>query len=182
MFVIQCVQSLYLTMLKKLQIIISGLIIFFISSCSYDENFKTVQEKNLFTIEVAPYLTKTRDLSTIPSLQYYNRFRTVYLVVKSDLISTLDQSFEDYHHDFVQSFEERFPDTKFTTISKTDLNGFPAIIEETTIKTDGEKVWYLSATVKGKQHYFQLLSWTLDHRKEKYEVDIQKMIQSFQVL
>lgn len=158
------------------------LLILLLHACTYDEAFKIVNEKNLYTLEIASYLTKTRDLSTIPSLQYHNRFRTVYLVIKNDLISTIDMDFESYRQEFVNSFLERFPDAQLNTLPQNELNGYPAIMEEIVVKTDGEKVWYLSATVKGKKHYYQILSWTLDHRKEKYEQDIRQMVQSFQIL
>jgi hypothetical protein len=153
-----------------------------IIACSYPEGYKTIIEKEQYSIDVAGYLTKTRDLSTTPSLQYHNRFRTVYLVVTDKLKSSTEENFEKYHHNLIKSFEKQFGKIKVTVLPDTLLNGHKAIIEEIELKTDGEKVWYYIATLETDKYFYQVCSWTIDRRKEKYEADIRHMVNSFKEL
>ena len=151
-------------------------------SCSYPEGYKPIIEKDRYTIDIAGYLTKTRDLSTTPSLQYHNRFRTVYLVVADKIKSSTEENFKQYHDNLIASFKKQFGEIKVTVLPDTVLNGHKAIIEEISLKTDGEKVWYYIATLETDKYYYQVCSWTIERRKEKYEADIRHMVNSFKEL
>lgn len=164
----------------NITIVVAALLSLF--ACSYPEGYKTIIEKDRYSIDIAGYLTKTRDLSTTPSLQYHNRFRTVYLVVTDKLKSSTDEDFEKYHNNLVKSFEKQFGEIKVKVLPDTLLNGHTAIIEEIELKTDGEKVWYYIATLETDNYFYQVCSWTLDRRKEKYETDIRHMVNSFKEL
>lgn len=166
----------------KPNLIISFLFLFFIASCSYQEGYKSITEKGQFNIEVAGYLTKTRDLSTEPSLQYHNRFRTVYLLVDDKLKSKDKESFTVFHDNILKGFKKTFGEVKVKTLPDTILNGKKAIIQELSLKTDGEKVFYILACVETDKFYYQLCSWTLDFRRDKYEKDLRHMIYSFKEL
>src|SRR5690606_24671192 len=134
--------------------------IFVLASCSYPEGYKTIQEKNIYEIDVAGYLTKTRDMWSVPSLQYHNRFRTVYLIVVDKLKSTTNnKSFEEFNQDVLKDFKTQFPG--MTIIPSTDslINGHRAIVHEMEAEMDGEKVWYLLAVLEGKERYYQVCSW-----------------------
>jgi len=152
------------------------------SGCSYPEGYKLVNEKDKFSVEVAGYMSKTRDLSTNPSLQYHNRFRTVYLIVDDVHKSTTKETFEEYHKRNIDGFKKRFGDIRVTTLPDTLLNGQKALLEEIRLKTDNEYVWYYLATVETKEYYYQVCSWTIEKRKEKYEKDIRYMVNSFKEL
>jgi hypothetical protein len=152
------------------------------SGCSYPEGYKLINEKDKFSIEVAGYLTKTRDLSTNPSLQYHNRFRTVYLLVDDVHKSTTKETFEEYHKRNIDGFKKRFGNITITVLPDTLLNGHKALLEEIRLKTDNEYVWYYLATVETEEYYYQICSWTIEKRKEKYEKDIRHMVNSFKEL
>jgi hypothetical protein len=158
---------------------ISYIIILFLTACVYPEGYKLVTEKDKFTVEVAGYLTKTRDLSPVPSLQYHNRYRTVYLLIEDTHKSTTQESFEAYHQKIIDGFKKRFGTIQVTVLPDTMLNGHRAILEEITVKTDGEEVWYYLATIESPKRFYQVCSWTISRRKEKYEKDIRHMVNSF---
>jgi hypothetical protein len=152
------------------------------AGCTYQKGYKNIVEKDKFSIEVAGYLSKTRDLSTTPSLQYHNRFRTVYLLVDDTHKSTTKESFVQYHENALNGFRKIFGDIKVTVLPDTLLNGQKCILEEIVLKTDNEKVWYLLATIETEKNYYQVCSWTIEKRKEKYENDIRYMVTSFKEL
>jgi hypothetical protein len=169
-------------MLKNKFIAVLFLLCSILAGCYYPEGYKIVTEKDRYTVDVANYLTKTRDLSTTPSLQYHNRYRTVYLLIEDTHKYTTKESFEDYHQKIIDGFKKRFGAINITALPDTLLNGNRAVFEEITLKTDGENVWYYLATVETPKRYYQICSWTIERRKEKYENDIRQMVNSFKEL
>lgn len=156
-----------------------GISFLWLLACSYPRGYKTVIEKNKYAIEVASYLTRTRDLSSTPGLQYHNRYRTVYLVVEDTYKSTTDESFEAYCEKVIEGFKKRFGNIQVYQLPDTQLNGQRAVLQEITLSTDGEEVWYYLAMVETQKRYYQICSWTIARRKDKYEQDIRHMVHSF---
>jgi hypothetical protein len=152
------------------------------AGCNYPEGYKPLIEKDKYSIEVAGYLSRTRDLSTNPSLQYHNRFRTVYLLVDDTHKSTTKDDLTQYHQNIINGFKKQFGNITLKTLPDTLLNGKKAILEEIRLKTDNEYVWYYLATVETDKNFYQICSWTIEKRKEKYETDIRHMVNSFKEL
>jgi hypothetical protein len=71
---------------------------------------------------------------------------------------------------------------QFDSISEmknTKINGLNAKTQTFSGDVKGVNAFYEVALVEGKNHFYQILTWTLHSRKEEHHERMQKIIYSF---
>ncbi len=151
-----------------------------IAGCSYPEGLQEKEVAGRFKMSVVGYVSETDELHPKGIFQYQNEFRTVYLLVLDT--PRIDLSLAEYGKFASEKIATVLTDSLITPIdSITSINGAPALEYELEGNITNERVWYRLAVVEGKQHYYQILGWTILQRKDKYGQDIADMIRSFKL-
>jgi hypothetical protein len=168
--------------MKKILAIL--LIVSVVAGCNLKKtNFKEVKGKTNFTMQMPEYLTEVTDLNADASLQYSNTKEEVYLIViddskeelkKADVTYTLQQYF-----DFAaKNLEGSVSNYKLATpVSKT-INGNKALVGEITGKFQQYDVYYKIGAIESPKNFYQVVTWTMGDKKDKYAADMDTMIES----
>lgn len=152
-----------------------------VASCKYAEGLQEKEVKGRFTISVTDYVREADDLHPNGVFQYSSPYRTVYLLVLDTAKAGL--TLADYGQIASSRLAVALADSAITTIdSIASINGAPALEYEVEGNITNERVWYKLAVIEGKEHYYQVLGWTIYQRKDKYGQDITDMVQSFKLL
>lgn len=178
----------------KIKAAITAIALLLLVSCGDDEKTETVKIGGKYLLELPSYLTKTKGLNDDASLEYQNAIRELYVVVidedKAELQKVLDENelYDIYPNDLdgytklvTENFEKGFSLDNPPVSKDIKINGLSAKVMSFEGKVDGiqKMVYYKMAFVEGKNRYYQVMTWTLAERKEKYEPVMQKMIDSF---
>ncbi len=148
--------------------------------CKYSEALEEREVKGRFKISVADYMSETDKLHPNGVFQYSSQYRTVYLLVLDTAKAGL--TLADYGKIATERIATALGDSSITPIdSITSINGAPALEYEMEGNITNERVWYKLAVVEGKQHYYQILGWTIAQRQEKYGQNITDMVRSFKL-
>ncbi|CAN5281950.1 hypothetical protein BH09BAC1_BH09BAC1_21000 [soil metagenome] len=151
------------------------------ASCKYSEGLEEQEVKGRFKISVTDYMSESDELHPQAVFQYSSPYRTVYLLVLDT--PRIDLSLAAYGKIASEKLVSALTDSTITPIdSVTAINGAPAIAYELEGNITNERVWYYMAIVEGKQHYYQILGWTILQRKEKYGKHIEDMVRSFKLV
>lgn len=163
-----------------------------LGSCLGRDGDEIIQVKDQYQIWVPKSLFKADDLNEDASLQYMNALDELYVIVIDESMEELNEAFTGLY-DSVESFEgfefyvnlvsSSFFDAleldPYPQLEKTTINDLPAMVTGMDATADGIAVTYECAFVKGRDHYYQIIAWTLTDRKEKMQQKMDKMIASF---
>lgn len=168
---------------------------FLVLSCQGDETQKiTIQ--NLYEIELPKSLSKADNLHEDASLQYQNLFSEFYTIVIhepsdsfDELIATDPMLADNYTAD-LNGYSEILKDNlmatikdgKFSAFENSTINGLKAKQMNVSGTVDNIGVYYEFAFVKGKNQYYQIVSWTESKRKDDHSKSMQNIIASFKEL
>lgn len=75
-------------------------------------------------------------------------------------------------------FEETLKNGKVSIPGRQEINGNKALVAEITGVLNGIDVFYKLAVIETNKKFYQVLTWTRADRKEKYEKDLVKIIES----
>lgn len=153
-----------------------------VAGCKYSEGLVEEHEvAGRFKISVTDYMDDTDKLHPKGVFQYSSPYRTVYLLVLDTAKTGL--TLAEYGKIATEMLVGALSDSTITPIdSITTLNGAPALEYNMEGNITNERVWYKLAVVEGKEHYYQVLGWTILQRQEKYGQDITDMVRSFKVI
>ncbi len=153
---------------------------------------ETVKVNNLYTVEIPAFLTKAKHLNEEASLQYQNLLKEVYIVVldeSKEAVETviIDNGLEDYYTFDVDGYANLLTDglessVTFDSIPELHpkkINGLNARTMNFTGKMEGIHIYWDFAFIEGRNNYYQVMSWTLVDRKDKYKDVMSTMINSF---
>jgi hypothetical protein len=163
-------------------------IAFTIASCKHETVFTEVKVNNRFSISVPEYMQPCADLHKDASLQYQNTELDIYAMVIEEKKATMENYNLDYDIDTYfkniasQAFIENIKNGKVSPAGRQTINGNKALTSEITGNIDGTDVYYKLAIVESKFSFYQILTWTRADRKEKYNADMTKFIESFKEL
>ena len=164
------------------------IVVFTITSCKHEPVFTEVKVNNRFAISVPDYMQPCADLHKDASLQYQNTELDVYALVIEEKKATMETYNLDYDIDLYfkniasQAFIENIKNGKVSPPGRQTIDGNKALTSEITGNIDGTDVYYKMAIVESKFSFYQILAWTRVDRKEKYEGDMTKFIESFKEL
>lgn len=121
------------------------------------------------------------------SLQMGNLFAETYVLVISetkDEISTVmdDATLDDYSDLIINNMVETTPGLLATPKVSAPLNGMPAYHFKARGPVEGHAVVFIGVLIEGKQHFHQVLCWTLLDREAKNTAKLEGVIQTFREL
>ncbi len=180
------------SMKHLLYFIISAVI--FTSCHVFDsENKITIEDK--YSIKLPSYVAETTNLNEDASLQYKNTLREFYVIVidesmeefgnviiEYDLSDEYPNNLQGYSNLVVDMFAESISNFKLTDSKKIEINGLSGNYFEIEGVVDDYDIYYNFVIVKGNDTYYQILTWTLLHKKENHKTAMHKIINSFMEL
>jgi len=170
-------------------------IIILFASCDAMVKKVEVVTDNKFKLQLPDYLANVKgELNDEAQLQYMNGLREVYLVALHEPKSEFDNYVElgllesdesksqlDLYTNLLNDMtEESSENYKLKQRIDTVINGNSAIVCHQTKKVDGIETYFVTAFIQGVSDYYQIYSWTLLERKDRYESQLEEMIFSFQ--
>lgn len=165
--------------------------IILLAGCSTEPQEVVIDNK--YKLTLPGDLTSTTRLNDDASFQYYNGFKELYIMVIEDAFDEVYTSITDLELEGEYPFNfEGFcmlacsgDENVFAGVSdrekleKTTINGLDARTFDNVRTLNGIEVYYKMALVQGKETYYQIITWTLPERSEKYGTVMEDMINSF---
>ena len=163
-----------------------GFLLLLLVSCNSNTATRTVKIKNKYSLELPSFLSEVQSLNPAASLQYQNPLKEFYVIVldepKTDFANPDVINLEEYKNMLRANLEENLEHPSFSPIRDTVLNGLKAKLFSLSDKTDGIEIYYQFAYIESKTDFYQILTWTLENRKDKFSKDMDKIIASFKTL
>ncbi len=154
-------------------------------SCDLLETkFTTKTVKDLYSVDLADYLSETTDLNSQASLQYKREpaLGEIYIIVIDDDKKAMGEGTYDIksYFDFaLGNIKNGITGNNSSEPKTKEINGLKAIQTEVTGKFGETGIFYLITIVESESHFYQILTWTIDGNKSRYEKDMLKMVDSF---
>lgn len=176
--------------MKKNFLIVSLLTLLFIS-CQ-DEEARTVKVKGKYAIDIPGFLTETNQINEDASLQYANVPRELNIIVIDEPVTDVENAItennlENYYSNDLDGYVNLLTDGLDTEveldstpkIKSLTINGLEARRMDFTGKTDDLHIYWKFTFLKGRNTYYQVITWTLADKKEENEPVMEKMVNSF---
>lgn len=154
--------------------------------------WKVVHSKN-FSIKVPDYLKKGTDLHEDAVVQYQNIIKEFYFIViqesaegfhatitESELGEEYPPNLDGYANFVAANFSENVDELfKKTDMKPITVNGKEGRYFEANAKVGDVNIHYHYGFIQGDTTYYQLLSWTLMNKEQKFNTTMLNMLQSF---
>lgn len=163
-----------------------------------DDSFKEVKINEQYSMKLPDYLEEGSDLNDEASLQYQNLAKEVYVIVidesKQDFIDVFKQlgeydstksACDNYATAQMKSIEGNMETvTSKSTLRTNKINGCDARIADVTGTQSGidDSMGFTVAFLEGKDNLYMVMTWTFEKDKDKYQDDMDGMINSFKEL
>ena len=179
-------------MVKTIFIIIGLLIL---TACSEMGKPQKVVIENRYSMEVPPFLVKATNLNKEASLQYQNIYFGFYVIVLDETKKEVCKSLTDnelggdYTPDFngyckliFDNYLNKIEIKNKSEISEYNINGLKAKKMTMDGKFEGVDAYFYISLIDGKDTFYQIMTWTLQDKKNKYSGVMEKMINTFNEL
>lgn len=163
-----------------------------LAACNSGNETQTVKVDDRYVLEIPDFLKESKDLHDSASLQYENALREFYVIV-------IDEPIEGFHNAILENnLQDEYPASieGFTKLMVKDLtaalqakalpaikdisiNGLPARQFDINGSFENLPVYWKTAYIKGKENYYQVITWTQGKNKEKYKQQMQDILNSF---
>ena len=122
--------------------------------------------------------------STDASLQVGNLYREEYLVIISEPRADFGEDFTcaEFANAAAQISAEEIEDAKISAPSPIDLNGMEAYQTQISGIVDAVEIDYFNTYVKGREHFHQILTWTLSSNRETAFPRFRQVVDTFHEL
>lgn len=175
------------------KIVFYGLLILTFIQCQKKEETELVKVKKQYSIEIPKSLTKVDYLHADASLQYQNEQTEFYTIVidepcldfntlvlqEADLRANYSPDLTGYALLLKNNIALLLKDGEFSDVENIQVNGLEGKLMEASGKIDGIEVYYQLAFIKGKETYYQIVSWTELNRKKIHQESMSAIISSF---
>jgi Domain of unknown function (DUF4190) len=144
------------------------------------ERKEVVSEDAKIKVNAPGTWTKLPELNKRASLQVGNKSKEVYLIVITDTKADLDNFALEKHQQ--QTRERMLHEMKNSSATQTvslTIDGHPALQDELTGTENGTNIVFLHTTVDDRDHFQQILAWTLKSRWQKQNQLLREVTQSF---
>lgn len=163
---------------------------------SKENDFRTIEVKNRFSIQIPSILKQDSTLSEDASLALSNPIKELYAIViedpKNEFFNAITENLLDsvYSKD-LDGYSKLLKTGMLDNISeiyqetdpiKTTINGLESHTLEVAGKIEDVKIYYYVAHIKGKDTFYQIITWTLLNRKEMHKALMEKIVFSFKEL
>lgn len=183
--------------MKNLLILI--ILVVFLASCGANNESKSkdaetgkVTIKNLYSLVIPPSLREATNLNEEASLQYQNPVKELYIITIDEPVSGYEKAIDDnnlgetygkdlkgYSSFVIDNLVASCKPIKSPTTTDVKINGMDAKVTEIEANLGGYDIYYLVANVKGKENFYQVMTWTLLTKKDENKAEMQAMIDSF---
>lgn len=175
----------------------NGLLVYLIliltlSSCGVSDSVEPVTFQNLYSLEVPSFMEATTALNDDASLQYQNLIKELYVIVIHETKDEINNAITDNNLDFIYSkdfdgysqmvvdnFNESINIINRSEISDIIINGLKAKTFTLSGTVEGVEAYFKFCLVEGNDNYYQIMTWTLEDRKDKYSEKMNSIINSF---
>lgn len=168
------------------KIFVLGFLSVLFASCNSKTEFQTVKIKNRYSLELPDYMGEAKNLNTEASLQYQNTFRELYAIVldepKTDFPNPGEVNLENFADIVRGNLDSTLKNPTFSATRDTVINGLKAKLFSLSDGSEGVNIYYQFAYIESKNHFYQILTWTLENRKDQFTKDMDKIIASFKEL
>jgi len=173
------------TYMKIIKTLAFCMLFVFVGSCSYSDEFHTIQEPGHFSIEFPEYIDKLDGLSNTTPYQYGNLFRNFYIIIEEAPLAKFP-SVEAYAQTSVNELLNAGTLSSPDTLEIKQLKDFNGLSGRHLILTadvgEGElfkPILYHLLHLKSEDRYYHLVLWTWAEWEEKYEATIPRILKSF---
>lgn len=160
-----------------------GFLSLFFFACNSSTDYATVKIKNRYSLDLPDYMEQAQSLNTEASLQYQNTFRELYAIVldepKTDFPNPQEVDLDEFEGIVRRNLESSLKNPVFSATRDTVINGLKARLFSLSDNTKGVDIYYQFAYIESKRHFYQILTWTLENRKEQSSKDMDRIIASF---
>ncbi len=169
--------------------------LFIFQSCSSGEEEKLVTVENNFSLSLPKFLKEVDDLNAAASLQYQSGIKEFYVLVldeskdevhaginENNLAEIYENNIEGYSKLIVENFQQGLAEPDFSETIDTIINGLPAKLTSVKGIVEDIEIFYSLGVYEGEENYFQVLTWTLESRKDKYKSKMKKILCSMKDL
>lgn len=160
---------------------------------SKEAEFKTLNVKNKFSLDIPSLLKVDSTLSKDASLGLANPIKELYTIVIEDPKNEFFNAITENGLDSVYSkdlagYSKLLKTGMLDNLSeiyqeseplKTTINGLESNTLEVAGKVEDVKIYYYVAHIKGKDTFYQIITWTLLNRKEMHKALMEKIVFSF---
>lgn len=156
--------------------------------------YKNVSKEGVYKIMVPSFMDSTTKLHEEAGLQYANTFKELYLIVikekKAQLkaLTLTNEAMANVFPDtnrllgsyftFIKSSLEKQPQYKLIDTIDKVIKQAPAKVGGIQLKLNELQVYYRIAAIEGKENLYQIYTWTLADRKDRYQPIMDSMINS----
>jgi hypothetical protein len=163
-----------------------------LASCGTGEvKYEEARLEGVCTVSIPGFLKKVEGLVDGASLEFQNPYREFYVAIinepKEDALpaiasyavedSPVASALDGYTKLVVRNFESAATRSK-VEVSDAEVNGLKAQMANMTGNVDVD-VFFLTGVIEGKQHFHQIITWTLARRKGKHKPIMEAIIRSF---
>ena len=179
-----------ITSMKKGVLI--SITILILSSCGVGRQNEDVVVEGKFTMKIPLNMSIASDLNDDAALQYQNLFNELYVIVIDEDITEFETLIEendlkeDYGFDLDGYFNlvingcvMELENVKKSEVIDIRINGLSAKQIGIEGEIEGIDIYYCYTAIKGKNTYYQIVSWTILENKAQHEKLLRKMALSF---
>ncbi|MDX2250306.1 MAG: hypothetical protein SF052_26220 [Bacteroidia bacterium] len=159
-------------------------LIFVLSGC--DTRYKNQLYNGLFALTVPDYLEATSELNGDAPVQLASKEKEVYILIRYNSWEELRNNsrgtagtLEDYYDFHIENLLIDVHNPQAPGPKPLKINGLEALEGFFSGTFKGENLYYKLVMIAGKNHLYQLIIWTTEKNRTKYEPDIEKIIASF---
>ena len=165
--------------------------VFIAVSCD-NTTTQTIKKGGRYQVVLPSYLEEALDLNDDASLQYQDISREFYVIVIDEPKEQLDKSIydnglENTYPDDLTGYSQLVTDGMDASVKpdvmppfrNDTINHLPARQLDFTGRVENNKIYWKLAFLQGKNRYYQIMVWTLAANKEKYDAEMQAIINSF---
>lgn len=179
--------------MKKLCLLFSFAIV--LISCKVADSTKTINVKNLYSVAVPSHMSKTTNLNDEASFQYQNIWKELYALVIDESIEefgeaiSFSEEWMNKNNDLATYTEIVFNNIQAAAMIEEEvgftdeiIHGLPAKTIQFNATIDGLDLFYGMGVIEGKENYYQVYTWTLEHKAGELQQKMREIILSFQEL
>lgn len=144
---------------------------------------------HVYHVAVPDYMTKTVTLNDVATMQYINSAKNAYLVIIDDSKENLEMkgikfvSLKDFHDDNIKHLKAEENDPVESDAVEFEANGNKFYQTELNVNFKEKdnlevKITYLITYVETKEHYYQILCWSLTPEYKNLLADFKKIAAS----
>ncbi len=162
----------------------AAVLIGFLGCCCPDSGPQTIAtEDGLAEITVTNGMGKTSLMDNPEaSLQVANIFRELYaLIISESKREVPGINLDDYARLLREQHRIDISSPNMSEVEEVQINGLAARKWHTTGKMDDLKLFFIFGVVETDGHFNQVMTWTLEERRDKYEQVLDDIVHSFKL-